>query len=254
MISKAQIKFVQSLKQKKYREIHHCFVAEGSKLVREMAASRFYVRQIFASREWIRENTVSGKIAAEEITCHEMERITGLSTPSPALAIVEIPETAPEPAAWKEDNVVVLDGIQDPGNLGTIIRIADWFGIRQLICSEGCVDLYNPKVVQSTMGSITRVNIDYLDLPAFLASLSGEVPVFGMTLDGDDLYRTNTTMNGLIVIGSEAHGISDQVSAFITQKISIPFYPADRDTHAESLNAAVAAGIVCAEFRRKSDS
>jgi len=250
MISKAQIKFVQSLKQKKYREIHRCFIAEGSKLVRETAASRFLVRQIFASREWIRENAVSGAIATEEITSLEMERITGLSTPSPALAIVEIPETSPGTEAWKEDIVIVLDGIQDPGNLGTIIRIADWFGIRQLICSVGCVDLYNPKVVQSTMGSITRVNIDYLDLPAFLAPLNGKMPVFGMKLDGDDLYRTNTTTNGLIVIGSEAHGISDQVSAFITQKISIPFFPADREIHAESLNAAVAAGIVCAEFRR----
>ncbi|NQV02147.1 MAG: RNA methyltransferase, partial [Bacteroidia bacterium] len=129
-------------------------------------------------------------------------------------------------------------------------RIADWFGIQQVICSTGCVDLFNPKVVQATMGSITRVNVNYVDLPGFLSSLEGEVPVYGMVLEGEDVFVADTAPHGIIVIGSESHGISDAVSEFITHRRSIPFYPANRENHAESLNAAVATGIVCAEFRR----
>ncbi len=252
MISKSQIKFVQSLKQKKFRDLHRCFVAEGSKLVLEFSVSHFSVVQVFAVAEWLSVHPVPAGIVVGEVTHAEMERISFLSTPSPALAVIEMPEALPEPTFRKENLTLVLDGITDPGNLGTIIRIADWFGIRHLVCSEGCVDQYNPKVVQATMGSLTRVNVNYLELPGFLASVGGEVPIYGMMLEGEDLFTTDTTGNGLIVIGSEAHGISEAVSEFVTHKISIPFYPSTRKTHAESLNAAVATGIVCAEFRRKS--
>ncbi|MFH1295884.1 MAG: TrmH family RNA methyltransferase, partial [Bacteroidota bacterium] len=156
MISKSQIKFVQSLKQKRYREIHRCFVAEGSKLVLELAGSHFLIRQIYASRDWLSDNALIHEIPIAEVKPGEMERITALSTPSPVLAVVGMPEENPEPSCRKEDLSLMLDGIQDPGNLGTMIRTADWFGIQQLICSTNCVDLYNPKVIQATMGSITR--------------------------------------------------------------------------------------------------
>ncbi len=253
MISKSQIKFIHSLKQKKYREQHRCFVAEGSKLVLELTESYFSFRQIYAVEEWLRENPIIKDIPVEEVKPVEMERITGLSSPSPVLAVVEMPSENLESTSWGENLTLILDGIQDPGNLGTMIRIADWFGIAQLICSPGSVNLYNPKVVQATMGSITRVRVNYTELPEFLASLEQKVPVYGMVLEGENLFHAETTANGFIVIGSEAHGISEAVSEFITHKLFIPYFPTTREYHAESLNAAAATGIVCAEFRRKQE-
>ncbi len=251
MISKSQIKFVQSLKQKKYRDIHRCFVAEGSKLVLELTGSYFPIRQIYANGEWIKEHPTPENILVEEVKPFEMERITALSTPSPVLALVEMPEELLDTTPWLENLTLVLDGIQDPGNLGTIIRIADWFGIGQIICSHGCVDLFNPKVVQATMGSIARVRVNYVELSNFFPTVGSEVHVYGLMLEGEDLFGAEITSNGIIVIGSEAHGISDKVTNFITHQLTIPFYPSDRDHHAESLNAAVATGIVCGEFRRR---
>jgi RNA methyltransferase, TrmH family len=251
MITKSQIQFVQSLKQKKYRDLHRCFVAEGSKLVLELAESRFSVRQIFATTDWLRDTHFATGIAVEEVKPFEMERISALSNPSPVLAIVEMQEEAPEPTSRFEDLTLVLDGIQDPGNMGTIIRIADWFGIREVICSTDSVDLYNSKVIQATMGSITRVKVNYVELAGFFEALEVGVPVYGMMLEGENLYTAEPTPNGMIVIGSEAHGISHKLTGYITHRLTIPFYPADRDYHAESLNAAVATGIVCAEFRKR---
>ncbi|MBL7139052.1 MAG: RNA methyltransferase [Bacteroidales bacterium] len=241
------------MKQKKYRDLHCCFVAEGSKLVLELTGSHFPIRQIYASTEWLRDNPLAPEMPVEEVKPFEMERITTLSTPSPVLAVVEMPAENTKPACRKEDLTLMLDGIQDPGNLGTMIRIADWFGIQQLICSKGCVDLYNPKVVQATMGSITRVKVNHVELSGFLGSLEEDIPVYGMGLEGENIFTADTKPRGIIVIGSEAHGISEEILRYVTNRLSIPCYPANRGDHAESLNAAVATGIACAEFRRTRD-
>lgn len=250
MISSSQIKFVHSLKQKKFREIHRCFVAEGSKLVLELAGSYLPLKSLYAIEEWASAHPVVSNLPVEVVKPQEMERMTSLSSPSPVLAVVGMPEDETEGTFRKEGLTLMLDGIQDPGNLGTIIRIADWFGIGQVICSEECVDLYNPKVVQATMGSITRVRTTYANLPRFLASLERGIHVYGMMLEGEEPGKVSHSGEGIIVIGSEAHGISGEVASFVTKRISIPFYPVERETHAESLNAAVATGIVCAEFRK----
>jgi len=242
---------VQSLKQKKFRDIHRCFVAEGSKLVLDLVGSSFIIRHIFATEEWTRDHLMPNDLPVDLVKPSEMERITALATPSPVLALVEMPEEVLPAVLLPEKLTLVLEGIQDPGNFGTIVRIADWFGIGQIICSYGCVDLFNPKVVQSTMGSITRVRVTYDDLENFFQSIGSDVPVYGMMLDGEDLFAADSAANGIIVIGSEAHGISDQVDNYITHRLTIPYYPATRDNHAESLNAAVATGIVCGEFRRR---
>jgi len=251
MITSSQIKFVRSLRQKKFREEHGCFVAEGAKLVREFAQSRFTVRQVYILDEAIEQAIPLTDIPVEAVRLSEMERITGLSSPSPLLAVIEIPADDPPEHLPENELILALDGIRDPGNLGTIIRIADWFGIDQVICSHDCVDTYNPKVIQATMGSVIRVKTTCTDLPRLLASGRGEIPVYGMTLDGEDLYRSETTAHGLLVIGSEAQGISDEVLRLVTRRLSIPSFPPHRNTHAESLNAAIATGIVCAEFRRR---
>ncbi|MBE0648536.1 MAG: RNA methyltransferase [Bacteroidales bacterium] len=252
MISASRIKFVRSLHQKKFRDLHRCFIAEGSKLVLEFAESTFRIQQIFCNEEWSQNHSISERIPVEIIKPSEMSRITVLSSASPVLAVVEMPENSDDlkSRAWDGDFTLVLDGIKDPGNMGTIIRIADWFGIGQVICSMDCVDQFNPKVVQSTMGSMIRVGVHSVDLPEFLSALKGQVPVYGMVLDGENFSSDAANAKGLIVIGSEAHGISEEVVPFITHKRTIPCYPAGRGNHAESLNAAVATGIICAEFRK----
>lgn len=244
---------MQSLKNKKFREIHGCFVAEGTKLVQELSNSQYSIRQVFAVTGWLPEHPITPDIPVEEVQPHEMARITALSTPSPVLAVVEIPQRSAGSADWKGNLLLMLDGIQDPGNMGTIVRIADWFGIRDVICSPGCVDLYNPKVVQATMGSIARVRVSYSNLSELLSEANDEVPVFGMMLDGEDIHSAPLSSHGILVIGSEAHGISEEVSTQITHRLSIPFYPKGRSDHAESLNAAVATGIACAEFRKRQE-
>ncbi|TSA23789.1 MAG: RNA methyltransferase [Bacteroidetes bacterium] len=251
MLTKSQIQFIKSLQLKKYRDQHRCFVAEGSKLVLELARSRFSIRQVYALPDWHSNHTLPSSIPVEPVKPFEMERITGLSTPGPVLAVVDIPGMQPDPLCWEENLTLVLDDIRDPGNLGTMIRIADWFGIRQMLCSPDCVDCYNSKVVQATMGSIARVAITYLELPGFLASLDKQTPVYGMMLDGQDIYLSEPVHNGLLVVGNEAHGISEEVATYVKHRLSIPFYPADREDHAESLNAAVATGIACSVLRRR---
>lgn len=182
-----------------------------------------------------------------------MERITALSSPSPALAIAEIPATPILPVAAINDLVLVLDDIKDQGNLGTIIRIADWFGIETVICSENTVDLYNPKVIQATMGSVTRVRVAYFNLPEFLSSMDPAIKIYGTFPEGENIYSIPLDPKGIILIGSESTGISPEVAYKVTDKISIPSYsPATgRKDHAESLNASIAAAIVCSEFRRR---
>jgi TrmH family RNA methyltransferase len=257
MLSKNQVKFIRSLHSKKGRESHRLFLAEGSKLVLEVLEGSYEVVQLFALQEWIDDNAATvcaRKPAPEPVLLSEMERITALSTPSPALALVRMRDPADVLPVSTHALTLVLDDIQDPGNLGTIIRIADWFGIRRVVCSPGTADLYNPKVIQATMGSFTRVEIVYAELAGFLSSHGLPAKVYGTLLGGKNLYGEELSDSGLIVIGNESRGISAAVEKFVTDKITIPSYASEvqSEDHAESLNAAIATAIVCAEFRRRS--
>jgi len=238
MVSKSQLKYIQSLGQKKYRDAEGVFVAEGPKLVKELIQSEnVELMKIFALDEWIGENNdLLNSLNVTEINEAELERISQLITPNKVIAIVKKFE-AGEPVI-KEPISLVLDAIRDPGNLGTIIRTADWFGISQIICSEDCADMYNPKVVQSTMGSIARVNVFYRDLYVWLSQQPG-IPIYASMLEGKDVTKMNAIKQGMIIIGNESGGIDKQLQQYANEKISIP-----RKGTAESLNAAVATGII----------
>jgi TrmH family RNA methyltransferase len=238
MISRSQLKYIQSLGQKKYRDEEGAFVAEGPKLVKELIESKnTELTQIYALNEWIEGNKdLIKSINITTIDETELERISQLTTPNKVLAVVKKFE-ANEPGI-KERISLVLDAIRDPGNLGTIIRIADWFGISQIICSTDCADMYNSKVVQATMGSIARVNVFYTDLPVWLKQRSG-VRIYAAMLEGKDVTKMSTIKEGLIIIGNESMGIDKEVLQYSNEKISIP-----RKGDAESLNAAVATGII----------
>lgn len=255
MLSKNRIKFIHSLKRKKFRETHHRFLVEGSKLVLDLLRSPYSISEIFVTHSWIAEKVqevIQRKVPVTEITEAEMEKITSLSTPSPVLAIVEIPAAVPDVTGIAGDLVLMLDDIRDPGNLGTIIRIADWFGIRTIICSENTVDLYNPKVVQSTMGSIAKVDVFYRDLKKFLEDLPHNIKIYGTFLDGENIYTGILENKGIVIIGNESNGISGDVSHFVSNRLCIPAFTPGKPP--DSLNASVATAIVCSEFRRRTVS
>jgi TrmH family RNA methyltransferase len=239
MLGKAKAKYIQSLGQKKHRDEEGSFIAEGPKIVEELLQTvPANIVEIFAVKEWINHNPVSNKtIEVVEVTVPELERISQLRTPNLVLAVVK-KFAEPDAILVKGKIVLVLDTIQDPGNLGTIIRIADWFAIEQIICSEDCADVYNPKVVQATMGSLARVRVFYTQLSSWLSN-QHQSAIYGAMLEGGDVTTMNKIKEGLIVIGNESKGVSEQVSAFINEKIRIP-----GKGKAESLNAAVATGII----------
>jgi TrmH family RNA methyltransferase len=242
MLSKSKIKYIQSLKLNKYRKRHGVFIAEGNTNVLDFVQSGAQVQEIYATESWISTNQPAIKnISAETVSTTDLERITMLKNPSDVLALIRIPEhRLPE----KPDGyVLALDDIRDPGNLGTIIRTADWFGIHDIICSTETVDTYNPKVVQATMGSLARVRVHYTDLVEYFESK--DIPVFGAVLDGKDIRQIEKPGQGILLIGSEAHGISRALYPFIHHRIRIP---SAATTGAESLNAAVATALVCYEF------
>lgn len=242
MVSKNQIKTITGLQQKKYRKQHKLFFAEGIKVVQELLNSNFELHQLFTTKD-IFKGVSKDKI--ELITEAELKKISALTTPNGCLALFAIPEEKPVP-----DNglIVALDDVRDPGNLGTIIRLCDWFGISNLVCSEECVDVYNPKVVQATMGSLKRVNVVYTDLDAYLAGT--KLPVFGTFMDGDNIYNESLPQNGIVIMGNEANGISQAIENRVGQRISIPRFGDLQQT--ESLNVATAAAIILSEFRRNS--
>lgn len=238
MLVKSQIKYIQSLGQKKYRDEAGLFIAEGNKLVNEcLAEIPSHVLQVYATEKWITSNPAKKPDGLIMVTESEMERISQLTTPGPVLAVVK-KMVMPVSLEWNENIILALDTIQDPGNLGTIIRIADWFGVGQIVCSHDCADLYNPKVVQATMGSLTRVKVIYTDIAALLAAEDGII-VYGAVLDGQDITTIPKPVKGIIVIGNEARGISENVLQLVNRKITI-----SRKGRAESLNAAVATGII----------
>lgn len=254
MLSKNQIKFVNSLKQKKYREEHNLFIAEGAKIVPELLNSKIKVKQVFATSDFFRKHKINDQTERFEIKETELERISALMTPNEALALCEIPLFELDAASLADKLTLVLDEIKDPGNLGTIIRIADWYGIENIICSTASADVFNPKVVQATMGSIARIKVHYTDLADFfkIKAPGLKLPVFGALLEGENIYTKQLSSKGFIVIGNESKGISAEVQEFITDKISIPSFSHFNSSNgeAESLNAAIASAVICSEFRR----
>ena len=252
MLSKNKIKLIRSLDLKKNRLANGLFVAEGKKLVFDLLASEIAVSEIFCTKliysELINYKNIS---EIEVVEKEELARISFLKTTPEIVAVFKIPESVIDWNEIKSDLTLVLDSIQDPGNLGTIVRLADWFGIRNIICSEDSADLYNPKVIQSTMGGFARVKVHYVPLYEFLnqAKLLN-IPVYGAFLEGENLYKCDLTAHGIIVMGNEGNGISDITKTYISRKIHIPSFPTGTAT-SESLNVAIATSVICAEFRRR---
>ena len=249
MLSKNKIKYIHSLELKKNRKEEHAFVAEGHKLVGDLLG-HFPCRLLLATSVWLEKHQDIQADEVIEVTQEELTRASLLKCPQDVLAIFEQPSYAIEPEAVSHSLCLALDDIQDPGNLGTIIRVADWFGIEHIFCSQATADVYNPKTVQATMGALARVKLHYCNLPAFIGSLGKDVPVYGTFLDGNDMYQENLSVHGLIVMGNEGNGISKEVASHINRRLFIPNYPPERTT-SESLNVAIATGIICAEFRRR---
>ena len=248
MISKNIIKQIRSLEHRKFRKIEGKFVAEGNKLV-EDNLSAMKCHRLVATAQWWEEHEYARSLAEEcfEVSREEMERTSLLQTPQDVLAVFYIPTYKPSDITL----AVALDSIQDPGNLGTIIRLCDWFGIHDIYCSLTTVDCYSPKVVQATMGAIARVRVHYIDLPAFLKDARDKgLCIYGTFLEGTNIYKTELSANGIIVMGNEGNGISEEVSEIVTHKLNIPSFPANSDT-SESLNVGIATAITVAEFRRR---
>ncbi|NDP25994.1 MAG: RNA methyltransferase [Flavobacterium sp.] len=240
MVSKNQIKLITSLQQKKYRVANQLFFAEGIKVIQELLESNFELVHLYLTLGDFEEVSNDKKTLINE---SDLKKISALTTPNTCLAVFKIP-------IQQEINdsglVLALDSIRDPGNLGTILRLCDWFGINQIICSKDAVDIYNPKVVQATMGSIARVNVNYIDLATFI----GQTPlqVFGTFMDGTNIYKTHLPQEGIIIMGNEANGISPEIEKLIKNRLTIPRFGTLQKT--ESLNVATATAIVLSEFRR----
>ncbi len=240
MLSKNQVTFIRSLKKKKFRQTNQLFLAEGIKVVEELISSSFLLHKIYCTSSYTNPCKVAD---LQIITEKELRMISDFSNPNQVIGIFEIPK-GKEPQ--KSGLTVALDTINDPGNLGTIIRLCDWFGISQLVCSENTVDCFNPKVVQSSMGSLSRVAINYVDLKDYLARDSRVI--YGTFLNGDNIYNFKPETDSVIVLGNEANGISDEIKALVQKKITIPKFGEQQQT--ESLNVAMAAAICLSEFRR----
>ena len=240
MVSKNQIKLITSLQQKKYRKQEQLFFAEGVKVVQELLHSNFELQDLFTTKQ---DFLTVPKNKVHAISEAELKKISALTTPNTCLAVFKIPKAK---EMVEKGLIVALDDVRDPGNLGTIIRLCDWFGIETLFCSEESVDIYNPKVVQATMGSISRVNVVYGNLEAFLSQT--KLPVFGTFMDGKNIYQEKLPKEGIIVMGNEANGISSSVEKLVSERIAIPRFGNLQVT--ESLNVATATAIILSEFKR----
>ena len=239
MVGKSQIKFIKNLQQKKYRNLHGQFVVEGIKSVKELVNANFKVVEIYTCDKSLLDDMLFDATYISEI---DLKKISSLKTPNKILGVFYKPEAK---NIVNEDWVVALDDVRDPGNLGTIIRLCDWFGVTHLVCSANTVDCYNPKTLQATMGSIARVNIVYTDLLNFLKK--SEANIYGAFMDGNIVYKESLPQNGILVMGNEANGVSPEIEALTTKKISIPQF-GNSDT--ESLNVATATAILLSEIRR----
>ncbi len=253
MLSSSNIKLINSLRFKKFRDRNKLFVIEGDKLVSEYLASGKPVRMLLALPSWIEKKDRSLLSSAREIITvseHELIKLSQLTTPQGTMALVDMERLIPDISSLEDKLTIVLDNIQDPGNLGTIIRIAAWFGIENIICSMGTVDVYNPKTIQSSMGALLHVNIAFTDLPdTFFQAAELNIPVYAATLDGEPVKNIDKTHNGFLLFGNESRGVSDEIMPYVTRKISIPPFK-KAQAGIDSLNVAMSAAIICSEFRR----
>lgn len=244
MVSKNQIKLIKSLSQKKFRNKHGLFVVEGLKGIREFLNSDFELVSLFTTGSAFEVSEELLNLVDEK----ELKKISFLKTPQQALAVFRIPDFR---EIQLSGLILVLDGVRDPGNLGTMIRLCDWFGIEQIICSEDTVDCYNPKVVQASMGSLTRVKVFYTNVAGIIFD-NKEIPVYGAMLEGENIYKSELPEFAFIVMGNEANGVSEEVESLLTHRINIPQFGNSQDT--ESLNVATATAIILSEFRRGSST
>ena len=239
-ISKNQLKIITSLSQKKYRQKHKLFIAEGVKVVNELLNSTFEIDTLFATEDYHAKHT-SDKII--RISDKDLQKISNLKSPNKVVGLFKIPE---EKLLQFNGLIVALDAVNDPGNLGTIIRLCDWFGVSQLVCSKDTVDCYNQKVVQASMGSLTRVSVNYLDLDAYLKDT--KLPTFIADMNGKNVYKSELPKEAILIMGNEANGVSDEIKKLIKNIISIPRFGETQET--ESLNVATATAILLSEFKR----
>ncbi|MBP6181562.1 RNA methyltransferase [Flavobacterium sp.] len=242
MVSKNQIKLITSLQQKKYRFINKLFFAEGVKVIQELLQSNFELEHLYTTQNDFDEISNAKKTSIDD---NDLKKISALASPNSCLAVFKIPI---QEKRIDSGLILTLDSIRDPGNLGTILRLCDWFGIHQLVCSKETVDIYNPKVVQATMGSIARVNVNYIDLNTFLTQT--KLPIFGTFMNGENIYKTSLPQEGIIIMGNEANGISPEIEKLVQNRLTIPRFGEIQKT--ESLNVATATAIILSEFRRNS--
>lgn len=255
VLTKNQINFITSLQRKPIRAENNLFVVEGVKMVEEVIQSALKIDSIYATSDWINANSsilFSFTFEPIIVSDKELQRISSLSNPNEVLAVCVMKQTDFSVQKCKNRLTLFLDNIQDPGNLGTIIRIADWFGVQNIVCTTDTVDVYNPKVIQATMGSFLRVNVLYKSLDTLLKEANLlEIPIYGAALNGENLYSTVNLDKGIIVLGNESKGISNEILKLCSTKISIPCFSTDSNSGPDSLNVAVAAGIICSEFNRR---
>ena len=250
MLSKNTLKLITSLEQKKYRKESGLFVAEGGKTVNDLIDCGLVAEKVIATREWLDTHTLHGSHNVIEVTEEELRRASFLRAPQGVLALFRQPSHTLDHEAPTKRLCLALDNVQDPGNLGTIVRLADWFGIEEVYCSTGCADIYNPKCIQATMGAVGRVKVFYTEVPEFLSKIKDNAPVYGTFLDGEDLYDKQLGTNGIILMGNEGNGISKECAQHVNERLFIPNYPTGRET-SESLNVSTATAIICGEFRRR---
>jgi TrmH family RNA methyltransferase len=254
MLSKNRLRFIISLQKKKIRDEQKLYVVEGDKLVKEFLKSDQKVRSLIAKPEFIGSipaDHMAGIREVEPVSYNELKQISSLKTPHNAIALIEMPVIETKPVQIVRELCVALDFIQDPGNMGTIIRAASWFGIKNIVCSPDCVDLYNPKVIQATMGAILNVMVHYYDIRKFLEiARQKKIPVYGATIEGNSIYDEVLGTKGIILLGNESKGISEELLPYVTSRLMIPKFT-DATYGIDSLNVGMAASIVLSEFRRR---
>ncbi|MCX6291905.1 MAG: RNA methyltransferase [Bacteroidetes bacterium] len=256
MLSKNKISFITSLHQKKFRKLEQLFIAEGEKVVSELLSSGYDVKTIVATASFLEKHhraIMNSGAEQVEVSEKELGKVSVLTTPNEVLAVAAIPSLIPGEIDYHDTLTLALDDVSDPGNLGTIIRIADWFGILNIVCSNETVECFNAKVVQASMGSLFRVNMLYADLDSFLSGIPAnqDVNVYGTALDGKNIYEDELSSHGIIVLGSESKGIRDELKKYFTESLLIPSFHPGKNKTADSLNVAATAAIVCSEFRRR---